>query len=45
MASILNKSIRDSIRKQAFEDKKVKHDFRVLVERQFRQAHKKFKSK
>jgi hypothetical protein len=44
MAAILNKSIRDSIRKQAFEDKKLKRDFRVLVERQFRESHKKLMS-
>jgi hypothetical protein len=41
MATSLNKSLRDSIRKQAFDDKKIKRDFRVLVERQFRSAHKK----
>lgn len=44
MAARLNKSIRDSIRKQAFDDKKLRRDFRVLVERQFRDAHKKLMS-
>lgn len=41
MATSLNKSFRDSIRKQAFDDKKLRRDFRVLVEKQFRSAHKK----
>ena len=37
----LNKSVIDSVRKQAFAYKKVKNEFSVLMERQFRIAHKK----
>jgi hypothetical protein len=37
----LNKSTINLIRAKAFNDKKVKRDFRVLAERQFKRAHKK----
>ena len=37
----LNKSTIDSVRKHAFADKKVKNDFRILMEKQFRTAHRK----
>ena len=40
----LNKSTINLIRAKAFNEKKVKRDFRVLIERQFRSAHKKLMS-
>jgi hypothetical protein len=41
MATKLDTSLKDLLRKGAFNDKKVKQDFRALIERQFRRAHDK----